>query len=263
MPLHRAFGAGRAVARTAFITGSSSGIGAAVVRRLASDGYVVGGFDLRPGEAGACARVFQGDVVDPAAVTAAVDAFVAEHGPLHCVVPCAGIVLRGLMGDIPGKVTGLGAPILPMTPEDADRVLDINVKGTMNVCRAAIPHMAKGGSIVLFSSTSSPRPTMGLSVYAASKGAIDALTRALAVELAPDVRVNAVLPGLVETPIWMSAGVSAADWERMKELVTNASLLRRNGQPSDIADAVAFLASDQAAWMTGVLMPVNGGTHLK
>ena len=251
------------MARTAFITGASSGIGAEVARRFLADGYRVAGFDLKAGGDGNCTRLYQGDVTSPADVKAAVDAFVAEHGPLYCVVPCAGIVLRGLMGDIPGKVTGLGAPIPPMSAADADRVMDINVKGTMNVCRETIPHIAPGGSIVLFSSTSSPRPTMGLSVYAASKGAIDALTRALAVELAPEIRVNAVLPGLVETPIWTTAGVSEADWERMKALVTNASLLRRNGQPSDIADAVAFLASDQAAWMTGVLMEVNGGTHLK
>ena len=171
--------------------------------------------------------------------------------------------MRGLLADLQGKTTSLGNPIPPLTDLQTEKMMDVNIHGTFNVCRETIPNIRKGGNIVLFSSISSERPAIGMTAYCASKGAIDGLTRALAVELAPDIRVNAVLPGLTDTAIWTKAGLSDSDWARMKDQLRNSNLLQRIGEPTDLANAVAFLASEQASWVTGVLLAVNGGAHLK
>lgn len=251
------------MSKTAFVTGTSSGIGAEIGRRLISDGYFVAGMDLNEGASGSNSSLFKGDVTDPAAVKAAIAEVVGARGQIDAVVPCAGIAMRGLLIDQPGRVTSLGNPIPMLTYEQTRKIIDVNVHGSFNVCREAVPHIRKGGSIVLFSSILSTRPTVGLWAYCASKGAIDSLALALAVELAPDIRVNAVQPGLADTAVWTNAGLSEADWVRMKDMLKGATLLQRIGEPKDLADAVAWLVSDQAAWVTGVLLPVNGGGHLK
>ena len=234
--------------KVAFVTGSSSGIGAATVKKLASMGYIVAGFDMSAAGAEGCAQAYEGDVCDGSAIQAAVDDVVAKHGRLNCVVPCAGVVTRKALAE--------------MSEAEIDRILDINVKGAILTCQKTIPHIEKGGSIVLVGSSSTHNPSVGLSIYCASKGAIEGLARALALDLGPDIRVNALAPGLTQTPIWTTAGMSDRDFAKLVELRASDYPLGRVGVPEDIASAIAFLASSEASWITGVHLPVDGGTHI-
>lgn len=251
------------MSKTAFVTGTSSGIGSAVARRMMAEGYNVAGFDRQPGSEGTCTFQYEGDITNMAALQNAVSDFTRRYGNLDLVVSCAAIVLRGLLADIGPRETSIGN-VLPVLGEaDTERLLDINIHGSFNVCRATIPYIRKGGAIVLFSSIVPARPAIGMTAYSASKGAIDGLMTSLAVELSPHIRVNAVAPYVVETPIWLTSGMSEDDWEKMKSRVAQNTLLLRNGKPEDVANAVCFLGSDQASWITGVTLPVTGGMHLK
>ncbi|MGH9944244.1 MAG: SDR family NAD(P)-dependent oxidoreductase, partial [Pyrinomonadaceae bacterium] len=153
-----------------------------------------------------------------------------------------------------------GAPVEEMSEELWDRVIDANLKGTWTVCRAAVPLMKKGagGSIVIVSSTAGQRGEAGYANYAASKGGQISLTKSLAVELAPNIRVNAVAPGWIETE--MNTGVFGD--EEYKRKVTEAIPLRRIASADDVALSVLFLASDWARHITGEILNVNGGSVL-
>jgi NAD(P)-dependent dehydrogenase (short-subunit alcohol dehydrogenase family) len=249
--------------KTAFVTGTSSGIGAAVGRRLIALGYDVAGFDRQPGSGDTCTVHYDGDITDMTSVNAAVDDFTGKFGDIDLVVPCAAIVLRGLLADIGRRETSIGNVLPVLGKADSEHLLDINVRGSFNVCRATIPHIKDDGSIVLFGSIVPARPAIGMTAYSASKGAMDGLMTSLAVELSPRIRVNAVAPYVVETNIWLASGMSEEDWEKMKGRVAQNTLLLRNGKPEDVANAVCFLASEEASWITGVMLPVTGGMHLK
>jgi 3-oxoacyl-[acyl-carrier protein] reductase len=243
--------------KVALVTGGSRGIGRAVVERLAGDGMQVVFFyrdnaaaaqEVLAAVAAASGRgeALQADVGDAEAVGAAVERVIDSHGRIDLLVNNAGIVRDNLLGML----------------EDVDirAVLDTNVGGTFNVTRAVTRHMIskRSGRIVNLSSVAATKGGRGQSNYAASKGAIEAFTRAMAVELASrKITVNCVSPGVIETE--MSQQVRDLADEQIKARI----LLRRYGQAVDVANAVWFLASRFADYITGEVLHVDGGFKME
>lgn len=243
--------------KVALVTGGSRGIGRAIVEHLAAEGAnvtllflqnataadeVVGG-GLQRGEQIAAERV---DVRDPDACKAAIGRIRDRCGPVDLLVNNSGIVRDGILG--------------MLANESLRSVLDTNVGGVFNVTRAVVPEMIsrRSGKIINVSSVAAEKGGRGQTSYAASKGAINAMTRALAVELAPrGITVNAVAPGVIETE--MSADIR----ERAEDQVKSRILLRRFGRPDEIADAVVFLASRHADYITGEVLHVDGGFKME
>jgi NAD(P)-dependent dehydrogenase (short-subunit alcohol dehydrogenase family) len=240
----------------ALVTGSASGIGSACALRFAEEGAVVAGYDLQddaderwqeatrvaPGSAR-----FVGDVRDAAALEAAVASSLERFGRLDVLVNAAG-------------VAG-GGPVHLMPPEEWDRVIDVNLKGTYLASRAALTPMleARSGSIVNIASVEGLEGFEGGSAYNASKGAVVLLTRNMAIDYARmGIRCNAVCPGFIETPlfdsVWKNPGV-----EEYKDRIREAHQLGRFGRPEEIAHAALFLASDESSFVTGHALVVDGG----
>jgi NAD(P)-dependent dehydrogenase (short-subunit alcohol dehydrogenase family) len=215
------------------VTGGARGIGAATVERFRAEGSLVTVFDLEPGDAGVGV-----DVSDGAAVRAAF----ADLGPVDVVVSNAGVSERG--------------PALEIDERRWRRVLDTNLLGVFNVAQAAGGAMLEaGGGVIL--NTASTNGYVGHPFYAdynASKAGVIELTRTLALEWAPTVRVNAVCPGYVLTPMQ-----KAEYTPEMLAQVDAKIPLRRHAQPDEIAAVYAFLASDDAAYITGAAITVDGG----
>jgi 3-oxoacyl-[acyl-carrier protein] reductase len=239
--------------KVALVTGGSRGIGRAIVETLAADGVDVTFFYrgnaeaasevmAAAGTAGKRVAAVQVDIRDPRACEAAVEALVDARGGIDILVNNAGVVRDNVL-------TG-------MSDDEVKDVIDTNVGGVFNVTRAVAPFMVsrRQGTIVNLSSVSATRGGRGQTNYAASKGAIEAFTRALAVELAPRrIRVNAVAPGVIDTE--MSQAVRDAAGDEVKSRI----LMRRFGQPQDVANAVWFLASQLSNYMTGQVVHVDGG----
>lgn len=245
--------------RTALVTGAGSGIGQETARLLASQGarVVVTDIDAELAEvtvkmirdAGGEAVAAQVDVRDRTQVKSAVELAVSTWGGLHLLVNNAGLVTKHSLADL---------------TEDAwDLVMDVNVKGQWLVAQEAAPAMAESGGgamvalssvegIVIVTSGDTAQPH-----YNASKGAVPLLTKALAVELAPqNIRVNCVAPGPIATNFFdYDAVTSPEGLEFMKQRL----LIHRVGQPRDIANAISWLLSDEASFITGVQLPVDGG----
>lgn len=243
--------------RTAYITGAGSGLGRAAAERFATEGATVVASDIdhdaaaetveRIEDAGGEAAAHELDVRDAAAFRDAIDATVAEYG-LDIVLNNAGI---------DHDITDTEDLAL----ETRDRVIDINVKGVWNGCRAAIPHLKEQGSgaIVNTASLAGVIGSPGMSAYSLSKGAVVNYTRAIAAELGPHgVRANAVCPGVTETPM-PKQDRSEEEWEQLASQMAEQYPLRRLGQPEDIANAMLYLASDEASWVTGQALVVDGG----
>lgn len=240
--------------KTALVTGGSRGIGRACVARLAQEGAKVAFVYQRNQEAaeklvaelsGCSVRAIQADVSNLERAQQIVDELVAEWGRFDVLVNSAGVTRDGLLGS--------------MSPEQWREVIDTNLGGTYNYCRAAVQTMLmqRRGAIVNISSTAAEFASRGQVNYAASKGAIDSLTRGLAKELAQrKVRVNAVAPGMIETD--MSQAVRSLAGDKIKEIIP----LKRIGAPEEIAAVVAFLASDDASYLTGQVIRVDGGLSL-
>ena len=245
--------AGKAV----IVTGGSRGIGRAIVELFSAEGADVT-FLFRENTAAAAEVIAAGrdagrqitaeqvDVRDPRGCAAAVERVAERCGRIDVLVNNAGLVRDNLLG--------------LLEDDDVRAVLDTNIGGIFNVTRAVVPHMIarRAGKIINVSSVAGEKGGRGQTNYAASKGAINAFTRALAVELAPRrITVNAVAPGVIETDM------SQAIRDRAGEEVKSRILLRRFGTPIDVAYAIWFLASRYADYITGEVLHVDGGFKME
>ncbi|MGE7388968.1 SDR family NAD(P)-dependent oxidoreductase [Streptomyces sp. NPDC004126] len=241
--------------RVALVTGSSSGIGAAVARRLADEGIRVVVNSARSAEAGRelaaslpDAVYVQGDVSDAEDARRIVRAAIDAYGRLDILVNNAGVTRFVPLDDLEGADAAAWREIF-----------EVNVVGAWQMITAAVPHLRESGagSIVNVSSVSATR-ALGSSVpYAVSKAAVNHMTRLLASQLGPGVRVNAVAPGLIDTP-WYDGAQEV--WESSREWIANNTPLRRVGAPEDVAEAALYLVN--AAYTTGDVLTVDGGRHI-
>ncbi len=231
--------------RIAIVTGAASGMGAATARLLNAAGATVLGADIASNPAVALI----GDVSDPAFCDAAVAQAVGQHGRIDILVNAAGVIVRA---------------DAPATDDEAwYRQMRVNVDGTFFMCRAAIRQMRQQGSgaIVNFGSIWGSAGGKGHVAYATAKGAVHNLTRSLALDHAREgIRVNAVCPGEVDTPMLRGAGraVPLTD-AQLAEMADRVVPNGRLAQPEEIGRVVVFLCSDAASYMTGALVPVDGG----
>ena len=241
------------MARVAFVTGGAGGIGRAIVSALAADGLRVGVADLSADAAGEVAASVSGcgvraDVTYPTSVAAAVAAVAAELGAIDVLVNCAGWdELR---------------PFLDTDEAFSRRVLEINLSGAIRTTRAVLPSMIERGSgrLVHVASDAGRVGSSLESIYSAAKGGLIAFSKTIAREMARHgVTSNSVCPGPTDTPLLAAIAKASPDADRVIASMTRAVPMRRLGQPADVAAAVAFLASEQAGYITGQTLSVSGG----
>jgi NAD(P)-dependent dehydrogenase (short-subunit alcohol dehydrogenase family) len=233
---------GRLEGKVALVTGAASGIGEACVTRFAAEGATVVGADVTPGDGRLTLDVRDGD-----AVASSVEDVVARHRRLDIVLNAAG-------------VAGGGAVHLIDEPE-WDRVVDVNLKGTFLVGRAAIQPMLRqrSGSIINIASIEGLEGAEGGSAYNASKGGVVLLTRNMAMDYGRlGIRVNCICPGFIETPM-MAAVMELELMSQVRERWREQHALGRFGRPEEIAAAAVFLASDDASFVSGHALVVDGG----
>jgi len=236
--------------KVALVTGSTSGIGAAIARRLSRDGYVVALHSRSSADTGRAmakelkqASYHQADLGDDAAPAGLIADVLKAHGRLDVLVNNAGLSIR-----IPH------ADLKAATPELWRRMLDVNlISPFVLVAEAEAALRAAKGSIVNIGTHAGVRPKGSSIPYAASKAALHHVTKLLALSLGPDIRVNAVAPGLVETPM-------TANWPDMLEIWKARSPMKRPAKPEDIADLVAALIANQ--YVTGEIVLADGGLNL-
>ena len=241
--------------RVSIVTGASQGIGEVIARDLAAEGAAVVLVDVQPdkleavvrsiADAGGKAEAHQADVADAAVVERVVGAVAAAHGRIDHLVNNAGITRDGLL--------------MRMREEDWDSVIRVNLKGTFNLSKAVIRTMiaAKYGRIVNIASVAGLMGNAGQTNYAASKAGVIALARSLAREVgARGITVNAVAPGFIAT------AMTDVLPEDVKKAYFEIIPLKKFGLPKDVASAVKFLLSDEAAYITGQVVSVNGGMYM-
>ena len=239
--------------KVAIVTGGASGFGAGIAERFAAEGAKVAILDIqreaaerKAKEIGALAVAC--DLTQAAEVERAVAQTLSAFGRLDIVVNNAGWTHRN-------------KPLLEVTEAEFDRIYAINVKAIFLMTQATTPHLsaAGGGSVINIGSTAGVRPRPGLTWYNGSKGFVNLVSKSMAVELAPmNIRVNCVAPVLGQTGLTEDFMGGPATPELMAKFLGTIPLGRMS-QPSDIATACVFLASDEAAFLTGVVLPVDGG----
>jgi len=243
--------------RTAVVTGGASGIGLAIATRLAADGRIVAVFDLNGDGAqaaaaaieagGGKARGYRVDVTDRDAIEAGVADVAATLGPPTILVNNAGL---------PGF-----KPFLDITVDEWSSRLDVNLTGTFHCCQVVLPHMidAGWGRIVNISSSSTHSGVARMTHYVAAKSGVNGLSKSLALEFGPKgITVNVIPPGFIDTPMLRASEVGQpAIFER----AVATTPVGRSGRPEDIAAACAFLVSDEASYITGQILGVNGGRN--
>jgi 3-oxoacyl-[acyl-carrier protein] reductase len=220
------------VVKIAVVTGAARGIGEATCAALRADGFDVRGLDLAGTDLTA-------DVTDPASVASAL----AQLSRIDVLVNNAGVLVEGLLATMPLA--------------DFDRQVAVNLRGPFIVTQAALPRIPAGGRIVNVASELAYLGREGASAYAATKGAILSLTRSWARELAPEILVNAVAPGPVDTPL-LGFGAMSPEAQALE----TRNPLGRVGQPHEIAAVISFLASDRASFITGQCFSADGGAAM-
>jgi 2-hydroxycyclohexanecarboxyl-CoA dehydrogenase len=246
--------------RVAVVTGAASGMGLAIARHLAARGDRVGLLDrngeaaLRAAkdlcEAGAAALAVETDVTDRAAVDAALDEVRAQLGPIGIMVTSAGL--------------DSFEPFPEITIESWQRLLAVNLTGTFHCLQAAVPDMlaARWGRMVTIASSSAQSGAPRMAHYVASKAGVIGLTKALALELAPHgITVNCIPPGVIDTPMLRRA-TADGHLPDVDKIAAHAIPVRRAGTPEEIAATCGFLCSEEAAFITGQVVGVNGGMVL-
>jgi 3-oxoacyl-[acyl-carrier protein] reductase len=232
------------------LSGGSRGLGLAILRELLSSSYRVATFSRKPTpeiselEREHSGRLFyyRGDMSDPAGLKGVVARIEAEAGPIQALINNAGIARDGVLAT--------------MRPADIDAVLDVNLRGTLHLTRlVARPMLTRAtGSILNISSIIGLRGYSGLAVYSATKGGLDAMTRALARELGPrNIRVNSIAPGYLETEMSSTLG------DEQRAQIVRRTPLGRLGRPDDVVGAVLFLLSPASAFITGQTFVIDGG----
>jgi NAD(P)-dependent dehydrogenase (short-subunit alcohol dehydrogenase family) len=237
------------------VTGASSGIGAATARAFGRAGahVVIAGRDAKRlddvaqqiQDSGGTALPVEADFLQRGDAVLPVDAAVAAHGRIDVVVCAAGFVERIAFAD--------------QTPETLDRMWRVNAQAPFLTTQAAVPHLTEGSAVLFMSSSGAHRGFPGLSAYSASKGAVEALARTLAVELGPRTRVNTLMPGFVLTPM-NDDKVAMPGFVEGYLAKTPAGFL---AEADDLADTAVFLCSKQASYITGTTVRADGGAHIK
>jgi len=251
----------------ALVTGGGTGIGRRTAEMLAAAGASVAITGRRREQLEATVRTIEGtggravaisgDVAEPAHAHRMVESTVDAFGGLHIVVNNAGIARRGALEQ--------------MSDEDVEATVDIDLKGPIYITRAALPHLREHraalgagatAAVINISSSVTFAPVGNFSVYSAAKAGLEMLTRCWALDFAPDhIRVNAIAPGVVATPIFETMLPTAAVDRALRQFA-QATPLGKVGEPRDVARLVLFLASPESGWMTGAVIPLDGGLGL-
>jgi NAD(P)-dependent dehydrogenase (short-subunit alcohol dehydrogenase family) len=249
---------GRLNHKACVVTGAGSGIGKAIAQRLAEENAQVLCVDLNLEtaivtaqdiqQAGGIASAVGADVSKPEQVDQFINRCVAHYGTIDILVNNAGVNIPGILHEV--------------SDETIDRTLNVNVKGCIYGCRAAIPHMLRqgGGSIINMSSVNGLVSEPFLAIYSASKGAIVMLTKGVALDYAKQkIRCNAICPGWVDTPINYAHAEMLGGLDKVYANIDSFQPIGRPGEPREIAHLALFLASDEASFLTGSIITADGG----
>ena len=237
--------------KVAIVTGAATGIGRAIGKALTRDGYVVAAIGRRreslEGTRKDGFQPYACDIGDEKQVIDTVAQVLSDLGRIDVLINNAGIIRVGMLED--------------MALESIDDQLQINLAGTIYMTKACAPALREtAGSIINISSGLASKPVPAHAVYTATKGAVEAFSRAMALELHDSgVRVNVIAPSLVRSDIYVAAGMDQADYDQLYDALGKQYLMGRSGEPEDVAELAAFLVSDKASWMTGTVYPVDSG----
>ena len=241
----------RAARKVAVITGGGTGLGRHAANRLTGEGFSVAVIGRRANRLkprrGEKLHGYMCDVRDRAAIKRTVKAILDDLGRIDVLINAAGVVG--------------GGPLTSLTEEVIRNVIDINLIGTINFTQACVPALKKTkGAIINFSSGVAHRPDPGASLYAASKGGVETFSKAVAVELAPhNVRCNVISPAAVPSEILIAQGMSKKDYTKFMRERGKIYPLKRCGRPEEVSELVSYLVSDNSTWVTGIIVPMDGG----
>ena len=241
----------RAARKVAVVTGGGSGLGRNAANRLARDGFTVAVIGRRANRLeprrGEELHPYVCDVGANGEIKRTVKTILTDLGRIDVLVNAAGMMRPETVARI--------------TQDSIRATIDINLIGTINVSLACVPALKKTkGAIINLSSAAAVRPMVATSIYSASKGAVDSFTRAMAVELGPaGVRVNAVSPSIVRSELLITAGMDPKSYDRLLRERGRTYPLGRAGEPEDISELISYLAAEGARWMTGAVIPIDGG----